>query len=150
VTLQTKTAAYPAVFVLGQPFIEIALSGHERVNVKYLWLMLGLAGCVSIETRGMLSETAKLGKDAYKAVAGQETLFQYSLLAGSGDAAALQQQCVDEARTRLEQQFGQALVFTVKDTSSVPWRGRMPAGVGGIVNIASSVFQSTMYLVHSA
>ena len=96
-----------------------------------LALTLPLAACVSIDLPGLVSDTAKVGKDAYQSIAGKKAdekpgepaaasgeFITYTTVGQpSQTIAEIRDQCVREAVEKLSQLSGKEVQFTVLENT---------------------------------
>jgi hypothetical protein len=108
-----------------------ASSEVTSMKVLLLALTLPLAACVSIDLPGLVSDTAKVGKDAYQSIAGKKAeekpkepaaaSADYITHATVGQAsqtiAEIRDQCVREAVEKLNQLSGKEVQFTVLENT---------------------------------
>jgi hypothetical protein len=86
-----------------------------------------LAGCISIDLPGVVSDAAKVSKDAYRAVAGKgnetaagapaDTVSNTTIGADHQTPAEVKQLCVAEATAKLFKAAGKEVAYTVTDNT---------------------------------
>jgi hypothetical protein len=102
----------------------------------FVWALAGLlswplAGCVSIDLPGLVTDTAKVSKDAYRSIAGKkdeekpkdagadpgEYITHSTVGLASQTVAEIREQCVREAVQKLNQLSGKDVPFTVLENT---------------------------------
>ncbi len=101
------------------------------MKVFLLLLALPLAGCVSIDLPGLVSDTAKVSKDAYRSIAGKKDeekpkeaapdtgdyISNASVGQASQTIADIREQCVREATEKLNKLNGKELQVVVLENT---------------------------------
>ncbi len=101
--------------------------------MKYLCLILTLAfsGCVSLEFPGLVSDTAEVSKDAYKAIVGEdeaqapaksvtetdEYIMHSYIGQESQSISEIRELCVSEAEAKFSMATGKEVRFTVVENT---------------------------------
>ncbi len=107
------------------------------MNMKKIAILavLPLAGCVSIELPGLVSDAVKASKDLYKSAAGDKPeapparrVFAHSYIGSESQTVAeMKQACVKEAEQKLAQALGKEPRYTVVENEVVTWDGKVMA-----------------------
>lgn len=97
--------------------------------MKYLSLilMLALSGCVSLEFPGLVSDTAKVSKDTYNSIVGEDEAkpatetdgyIMHSYIGQENQSVSeIRQHCVSEAEAKFSAATGKEVHFTVVENT---------------------------------
>jgi hypothetical protein len=98
------------------------------MKIFYVLAVVCLSGCVSIDVPGLVTDTAKVTKDAYKSItetkaeaaAASHHYIAHSYVGKETQAVAeIKQTCVTEASQKLNQMAGKVVAYSVIETDII-------------------------------